>query len=240
MYHHISANPAACGDYTVSPETLEGDLLYLREHGYQSVSLRDLLAYVDGEATLPEHPILITFDDGQESFLQYGLPLFEKYEMHAVLAIIGTCADAYTKTEDHNVNYSYFSWPALAELRQSPQVELIAHSYDMHKLKPRRGCRILEGENTQSYANAFCQDLSLLEGHFEEQLGELPFAFAYPYGAYCKEAKNVLVERGYRILFTCNPIVNTLHGNAEDLLSLGRFNRPNSAERHAFFQKMGI
>lgn len=238
MYHHISAVPTCCGDYTVSPETLEGDLAYLRDHGYTSISLAELRAYGNGEGSLPDKPIMITFDDGQESFLRYGLPLFEKYDMCAVLAIIGRSADIYTETEDHNIRYSYFSWPALAKLSASPHVELAAHTYNMHKMEQRRGCKIMRGESPEHYTAEFGRDLSLTESRFQSYIGELPYAFAYPYGFYCNEAKNMLQERGYCILFTCNQKVNHLHGLPDELLKLGRFNRPNDADRERFFQKL--
>lgn len=238
MYHHISAVPACWGDYTVSPETLEGDLAYLRDHGYTTIHLTELQAYANGEGSLPEKPIIITFDDGQESFLRYGLPLFEKYDMCAVLAIIGRCADIYTEIEDHNIRYSCFSWPDLAKLNASPHVELAAHTYDMHKMEKRMGCKIMKGESPEHYAEQFCLDLSLLETRFERYIGEIPSAFAYPYGFYCNDAKSLLQKHGYCILFTCAEKVNHLHGSAEELLWLGRFNRPNGADRERFFQKM--
>lgn len=240
MYHHICPDAKRCGDYTVSPKTLEGDLAYLRKHGYETISVQQLLAYANGDATLPEKPIMITFDDGQESFLAYGLPLLEKYDMCAVLAIIGSVADCYTKTEDHNLRYSYFSWPVLAELNTSPYVELAVHTYDMHNLKKRLGCNIKPGESSELYATRLNQDLGFAESRFRAYIGEVPLAFAYPFGYRCCEAKSILCSRGYKVLFTCTNRVNHLHGDPRELLELGRFNRPNGMSRAQFFQKLAV
>ena len=122
MYHHIRTDSGACNDYTILPETFEGDLQYLRDHGYETVSVADLLAYEAGVAELPEKPVMITFDDGQSSFAAYALPLLEKYDMCAVLAVVGVFADAYTESDDRDVTYAYLSWPELAELEQSGMV----------------------------------------------------------------------------------------------------------------------
>ncbi|MBR6521240.1 MAG: polysaccharide deacetylase family protein, partial [Oscillospiraceae bacterium] len=103
MYHHISTDPSRLGDYVVSPETFENDLKYLSRLGYTSISLAELIAYVDGRGSLPEKPIMITFDDGQRSFAEYALPLLEKYDMCAVAAIVGKYADDYTQSGDMNV-----------------------------------------------------------------------------------------------------------------------------------------
>lgn len=238
MYHHICPDTKRCGEYTVSPKTLESDLVYLRDHGYQTISIQQLIAYANGEATLPEKPIMITFDDGQESFLAYGLPLFEKYDMHAVLAIIGSVADSYTKTEDHHLRYSYFSWPALAELNASPYVELAVHTYDMHNLQKRKGCKINPSESYEEYCTKFNQDLGIVESRFRAYIGEMPTAFAYPFGYLCGEAKELLCARGYNVLFTCTNRVNHLHGDPRELLELGRFNRPNGMSSAQFFQRL--
>jgi hypothetical protein len=62
MYHSLREDESYLGTYVISPETFEADLIYLQEHGYTSVSVAELIAYVsDPEATLPEKPVLITF-----------------------------------------------------------------------------------------------------------------------------------------------------------------------------------
>ena len=241
MYHHMHISPERWGDYVIPPETLEGDLAYLQARGYETVTLDQLLDYVNGEGELPEKPILITFDDGQESFVKYGLPILEKYQMSAVLAIVGKYADDFTATEDHNINYSHISWPALGELAENPYVELQSHTYDMHKLTERKGCSIMPGEAKVDYVRNLTADLSLNEERFEQYVGEKPIAFAYPYGRYCDEAFDVLKDMGYKIIFTCESRVNKLTQDGGDcLLNLGRYNRSNKLARESFFAQMGI
>ncbi|MEG1789068.1 MAG: polysaccharide deacetylase family protein [Oscillospiraceae bacterium] len=240
MYHHISEDPARLGSYVISPATFEGDLKYLKDHGYTSVSARELLAWSQGNGQLPEKPVMITFDDGQLSFGVYAVPLLEKYGMCAIMSIVGKYADIYTENHDENVNYAYFSWPALAQLVHSPAVELGAHTYDMHGLDTRRGCLINRGESESDYSAALNRDLSEIEARFGEYLDFVPSVFAYPYGLYCSEASKVLRERGYNILFTCEENVNHLCGTPDELMKLGRYCRTSSADRAAFFARMGI
>ena len=40
---------------------------------------------------------MITFDDGFESFYAYAFPLLQKYDMCAVMAVVGQYADTFTK-----------------------------------------------------------------------------------------------------------------------------------------------
>lgn len=238
MYHHISPNPKDCGNYTISPETFEGDLEYLRSHGYSTISLKQLVAYSRGEIKLPKKCILITFDDGYISFDRYTLPLLKKYDMCGVVSVIGSGADAFTNNEDSSNSFSFLSWPQLAELKKSKQVEIISHSYDMHSTEHRKGCKRMNHESREVYSSILNRDIDKTEERFETYLGEKPFAFAYPYGYYCIEGKKILCQRGYTVLFSCNPKINRLSGNPNELLSLGRFNRPNDIDREKFFKKV--
>ena len=47
MYHSILKDPKRAGKYVVSPDTLKGDLQYLKERGYTTVVVEDLIRYVD-------------------------------------------------------------------------------------------------------------------------------------------------------------------------------------------------
>ena len=86
MYHHIHKSASQWGDHVVSPQTLEGDFQYLTAQGYTAVTVADLTAYTQNGTPLPEKPIMITFDDGQLSVLEYALPLLEQYDLKAALA----------------------------------------------------------------------------------------------------------------------------------------------------------
>lgn len=240
VYHHMSTDSRYWSDYVVPPETLEGDLKYLKEHGYQSVSAEQLQEWCLGEAKLPEKPVMITFDDGQLSFLEYAVPLLEKYAMCAVMSIVGKYADIYTETVDENILYAHMSWPKIIEIDDLPFVELGAHTYNMHNLKERRGCGKINGESSGDYNIALNSDLEKLEGLFDDYLGYVPDVFAYPYGIYNDEALSVLRARGYNVIFTCDQHVNTLTGDSIELLSLGRYNRSNKLDRVQLFNAMGI
>lgn len=240
MYHHISPNSQRWGDYVVSPETFENDLRYLSRLGYTSISLSELIAYVDGRGTLPEKSIMITFDDGQRSFAEYALPLLEKYDMCAIAAIVGKYADDYTESGDMNADYAYMAWPELARLAQDPHVELQSHSYDMHSLDHRRGCAMMSGESEVDYERIFSADMTLLNGRFTDNIGSAPKAFAYPFGIRSPTGKDLLLSSGCRALFTCDERVNTVFRDPTCLYELGRFNRPDGTNRYEFFLKMGI
>ena len=233
MYHHISADESARGDYVITPAELESDLRWLRENGYEAVSVRELDAWRRGEGELPERPVLLSFDDAQLSFMLYALPLLEEYGMCAVLAVVGGYADEYTANGDRNPAYAYMSWADVAGAAASGRVEIASHTQSMHVASgARRGCRINPGEAAAGYAAALNADLERVERSIEAAAGARPYVFAYPFGSTCPEAEAVLAERGYLAALTCEGRVNSL-ARGGGMLTLARSNRAADAPAQA-------
>ena len=94
MYHSVLKSRT--GKYIVSPEQLEQDLKYIQERGYETIVMADLIEYVENGRELPERPIMLTFDDGYYNNLHYVVPLLEKYNMRAVISVVGKYTDDYS------------------------------------------------------------------------------------------------------------------------------------------------
>lgn len=62
--------------------------------------MTELINYVYNDASLPEKPIIITFDDGYYNNLSYAVPLLHKYNMKAVVSIVGEYSDRYTESDE--------------------------------------------------------------------------------------------------------------------------------------------
>ena len=133
MYHHLSPKAKLWNDYVLPVEQFGNDLKYLKERGYESVTLTQLLAWYDGEASLPEKPFMITFDDGFESTDIYARPILEKYEFTAIVAVIGSAADLFSENDDHTPDYSHLNWETVRSLAQTGVFEFQCHSFNMHK-----------------------------------------------------------------------------------------------------------
>lgn len=84
MYHSMLRNGS--GEYTISPETFEEDLRYLKDNGYTTIYMQDLLDYINKQVPLPEKPIMLTFDDGYYNNYLYAYPLAKKYESKIVIS----------------------------------------------------------------------------------------------------------------------------------------------------------
>lgn len=235
MYHHMSPKARLWGDYVISPEQFEADLIYLRENGYTPISSGTLLAWYDGVGELPEKPVMITFDDGYESTFVYAKPLLEKYEMPSIVSIIGSVAQQYSDTPDHMLDYSHMSWEMAAEADSAGLMEVQCHTWDMHHLECRRGCSPAGGETDGEYFSALSADLCLFRERYRQYIGRECTVLALPYGIYTQKTIEYARELGFRAVLTCTERVNLLSGQKSELMELGRYNRPSGVSSEEFF-----
>ena len=94
MYHSVLSDPSRTGDYVITPDEFEKDLIYIKSKGMNTVTPDMIIDYVDNGTPLPADPILLTFDDGHLNNMTYALPLLQKYDMYATVSVVG----AYTLT----------------------------------------------------------------------------------------------------------------------------------------------
>lgn len=237
MYHHMSPKARLWGDYVISLSQFESDLIYLREQGYTPITTAELIAWCDGVGRLPEKPCMITFDDGFESTFVYAQPLLEKYGMKAVVSIIGSVSQQYSETPDHMLDYSHISWEAAAQADAAGTLEVQCHTWDMHDLDRRCGCAPLYGEDEQSYSDALSADIGRFREVYESHMGHGCNVLALPFGFYKQQTLDNAQALGFRAVFTCTERVNLLTGARQELMELGRFNRPSGVTSEQFFAK---
>lgn len=174
MYHYVY-NPADPPDNLnanyISTTDLESHLQYLVEEDYYFPTWREVRAFVDGEIDLPEKSIVLTFDDGNKSFIEHGIPLLEDYDVKATAFVIAS------KNGEEM---------AAMDLQN---VQLQSHSFDMH----RGGGSIGHGGIfTALYAEDALADLK----QSIEILGNGD-AFAYPFGDYTEYCMMTVEEAGF-------------------------------------------
>jgi len=82
MYHKITDSIPG-NEYERNSADFENDLVYLRDHKYQILSMEDLLLLQTHELELSTDGIILTFDDGYESNYSKVYPLLTQYRMPA-------------------------------------------------------------------------------------------------------------------------------------------------------------
>ncbi len=236
MYHSITENPQS--DYQLSPEMFAQDIYYLYANGYETVSVGQLLAYTEGKGTLPEKPVLLTFDDGFYNNLSLALPILEEYHMCAVISVVGYYTEIIAEKDPHIDKYSYLTWGDIQELLKSGRIEIGSHTYHLHSNDTRAGCSIRYGEELSAYTSMLYEDLKKLQSGMQEHTGTVPKIFAYPYGFVCRESIPVLKDLGFLCTLTCREQGNYITHDPECLYGLGRYNRNPDESTEAFFSRI--
>lgn len=239
MYHSILKDPSRSNKYTVTPTVLEEDLKYIKDKGYTTVTITDLISYVYDNKPLPEKPIVLTFDDGHYNNYGYLFPLLEKYDMKAVISIVGSYTDKFTKTDEANLNYSYLRWKDIKELMDTGRIEFQNHTYNLHSNTGKRiGTKKIKGETDEHYKNVLEEDILKLQQEFKENTNYIPQCFTYPFGGISNASLDIIKELGFKASLSCEQGINKLTKNPNSLYLLKRYNRPSYISTYNFFQKI--
>lgn len=229
MYHHFASEASA--DTVVTPERFRCQMTAIREAGFTSVTLQQLLDYVDQGAPLPEKPVLITMDDGYASNLTLAAPILEELGLCATVFVIGVSEGQDTYLHSGEPLYpARFSYKDAAAWVEKGVLDLQCHSYDMHQLASygysgRDGMLPLAGESYTDHRKAVEEDLAQFRWRREGRVSTPLCALAYPFGYYNRALDLLLEELGYEITFTTDERCCRLRvGDESTLRMLGRFN----------------
>lgn len=237
MYHSVLKS--ADNRYEITPDLLESDLQYLTAHGYTTVTVQDLLDYVHNGTSLPDRPVMLTFDDGHYNNYTYAYPLMKRYGCRMVLSPIGIQSEIYSQTGEANPNYGYVRWEDLREMAQSGVVEIQNHSYNLHTYNASvHGSRPMAGETDEAYRTRLRTDLATAQTNLETHVGVTPTAFVYPFGATSDRALPVLRELGFSATLICESKTNVITRDPACLYGLGRFIRTQDTASADFFARL--
>lgn len=92
MYHYIRNNPNPndrLGEgLSVSPARFEEQMAWLTEHGYEAVSMADLLRAWQGELALPPKTVVLTFDDGYADAYTTAAPILARHGFRGTVFVV--------------------------------------------------------------------------------------------------------------------------------------------------------
>lgn len=234
MYHQIKDTTSHWGNYILPTHILKEDFEYFKKAGITPVSFDDLKNFVENGKPLPEKAIVITFDDGEKSFLTKVVPLLEEYSYPANVNVVGSLVELYTENGETDDRYAYLNEEDITELSKNPLVEIGCHSYNLHSLSNRRGMGKLYGESDEAYLEFIKADFEKFDSAVTSVINKNLRILAYPYGIRNDNLLGFAKENGYTITLTCRESVNTLTVGG-DLYELGRFNRPYGKSSKDFF-----
>lgn len=234
MYHGITESSVNESEYFISAERFENDLKWYRENGYTTILPSQLYAYVADGALLPSKPILLSFDDGYCNNYTYAFPLLQKYNMKAVISIIGSDSDIASEDIYRVPASCNLSWGEIALMAKSGLVEFGNHTYNLHRISGgRKGANQKADESLEAYHEVLIADIAKNQEKIRAAIGSAPLLFAWPYGAYPADGNGDSALKDAGILMSVNSyqhISTVRQGNRSSLMGLGRYLRTPSFE----------
>lgn len=83
MYHYISVPPANADklrlDLSVTPENFRHQMQWIQQTGFTPISVDTLINALTKGKKLPEHPIMLTFDDGYVDAFTDAYPILKEF-----------------------------------------------------------------------------------------------------------------------------------------------------------------
>jgi peptidoglycan/xylan/chitin deacetylase (PgdA/CDA1 family) len=166
MYHHVEDPPPGADawrlDLSVRPADFEAQLHYLKQEGYESITLNDLALHLTMGKPLPPKPIIITFDDCYADAYTHAFPLLQRFGFVGTFFLISEPVDA--------GDPAFLSWTEVEEMHAAG-MRFEPHSYNHPDMRDR-GFQFL-----------VFQILAPKEA-IEARTGEPCRFFAYPFGRY--------------------------------------------------------
>jgi peptidoglycan/xylan/chitin deacetylase (PgdA/CDA1 family) len=164
IYHYVEPWPAGASALrkalTVQPADFAAQMAYLHAQGYVTVSLYDLMAALAQGHPLPARAVVLTFDDGYRSLMDYAAPALKPYGYTGTVFVI-------TQLMDENFS-QYLTWPQ-AETLYAAGWKIEPHT----KTHP-----VLAGRDRDYQLYEMLGSVQTVEAH----IGTAPRFFAYPYG----------------------------------------------------------
>lgn len=192
-------------EYAIWEHEFERDLQWVAENGYTTITSRQLIDFLEGKGKLPQKPILLTIDDGKYGVYKRAYPLLKKYNMVAVLALIGSEIDNATLHPEARATSGapYCTWDEIAEMQKSGHFEMISHTQNLHIFSHdnRTGANTAAGEGPDTYLPVAQFDFSKFNQNLKAATGTTTETMAYPYSKRSPASDSAWLKSGYKVLF---------------------------------------
>jgi biofilm PGA synthesis lipoprotein PgaB len=218
-YHHVTDQTNQ--RYVIHPDQFAEHMAFLYENDFHPISLSEFLRFVDTGMLPTENAVLITFDDGYESYYSKAFPILQNHGFPSVQFVItGRLRDTVDRKRENMT--TPLTHQQIRELLASGLVDVGSHTYSLHEQAARNEW----GEVGPETAPVYREDLQRLEQEQEyrdrlyvdftmsrvglEELTDRPVeTISLPFGYTNEIVLQTARQAGYRYVFTSNPGVVT-------------------------------
>ncbi|WP_259619441.1 polysaccharide deacetylase family protein [Paenibacillus doosanensis] len=219
LYHDIRTEvpPGAAGSSTISTAQLREHLKMLGDRGFRIVTMDEFAGFMLQGKKLPANAVVLTFDDGYETFYREAAPILQEFHATASNFIVGASSDVFQpEAEPH------LSWEQMNRLK-AQGIGFYSHTYNLHRmlpsgrsgaLQPALTARILmtqagRNESEDQHRLRIYSDIAFMEKRLRQELGSQRRLLAFPYGAYDDAVLEEGGRAGIELFFTIEEGLNT-------------------------------
>jgi peptidoglycan/xylan/chitin deacetylase (PgdA/CDA1 family) len=215
VYHRVG--PTVADAMTVRTADFAAQLEYLRENGYRVIPLREVVAYVRGEARPPGRAIAITVDDAHKTVFTEMLPLVERYRVPVTLFIYPSAIS--------NASYA-MTWEQLRRLKATGLFDIQSHTYWHPNFKVEKR-RLSPAEYEAMVRMQLSKSKRVLDARLNLNVDML----AWPFGIHDEELVRMAREEGYVAGFTLQRASVT---RGDNVMALPRYLMTDEMRGRAF------
>ncbi len=162
----------------ISTDVFREQLAYLKQNNFTVWTMGNAVNAMKRKDLIPPRTVVLTIDDAYLSFYESGLPILEEFGYPATL---------YINTANVG-NPDFLSWQQILDSRERG-IEIGNHS--------NGHLHFLDISSDEERESQFSTDLLAAQFLFEEQLGDAPLHYSYPYGEYDEVMEEILIEEGF-------------------------------------------
>ncbi len=191
LYHKITnENDTTNDDFCISSSIFNKQMLFLKNKGYISISQKDLIDNLTNKNKLPEKSIMITFDDSYENIITIAKPILDNFCFKAIVFVVSKSIGMYNFWDNPDEKSK------IPSLDKNALLSLLKDGWDIgsHSLTHAHLLKITEDKLIKEiYGSRF---------ELEQTLQTNILSFAYPFGEYNNNIKNLVIKAGYKLGFS--------------------------------------
>jgi len=180
--------------YVVSPAVFRRQMSVIKEEGFNVISMKKLVRFVNGaETRLPPKPLVITIDDGFSCTYTRAYPVLKEFKYPAVVYIY----------EDSIDGEKYYLTKEQVKEMAKNNIEPGCHTKSHPRLAEKR----------EHYKDFLEREIVISRNNLEERFGKKMDTFSYPYGSYSPKLFPYLEKAGFSAAVTVENGINTKSTN---------------------------
>ncbi|AWX58599.1 xylanase [Brevibacillus brevis] len=213
-YHHVTDQSNQ--RYVIAPDQFARHMKFLHDNDLNPISLDEFLRFME-TGTLPtENAVLITFDDGYESYYKEAFPILCTYGYPSVnFAIAGRLRDVADRKRENMT--PPLTRQQVNEMIHTGLVTIGSHTYSLHEeeernewgdLGPETAPVYLKDlqrlEDEKEYRDRLYVDFSISRVSLSEWMKQEIKVISLPFGFTSPIVLETARQAGYRYVFTSN------------------------------------